>query len=49
MEYSANRLDRDVVASDQIRTVIQTFRDKLFTEIFPRQNGGAKNTDFCQR
>lgn len=34
-EYTANQLDRDVVSIDQIRTVIKTFRDKLFTEIFP--------------
>ena len=33
--YDAKVLDRDVVAVDQIRTVIRTFRDKLFTEIFP--------------
>jgi len=33
--YAANELDRDVVAKDQIRTVIRTFRDRLFTEIFP--------------
>ena len=35
LEYGANKLDRDVVAVDQIRTVVQTFRDKLFTDIFP--------------
>lgn len=35
LEYTANQLDRDVVSLDQIRTVIKTFRDKLFTEIFP--------------
>ena len=35
LEYGANQLDKDVVAEDQIRTVIKTFRDKLFTEIFP--------------
>jgi len=35
LEYSASQLDKDVVSIDQIRTVIQTFRDKLFTEIFP--------------
>ena len=29
------QLDRDVVAPDQIRTVIRTFKEKLFTEIFP--------------
>jgi type I restriction enzyme R subunit len=38
LEYEAGTLDRSVVAKDQIRTVIRTFRDKLFTEIFP----GAK-------
>ncbi len=35
LEYEARALDRSVVAKDQIRTVIRTFRDKLFTEIFP--------------
>ena len=34
-EYDPSRLDRDVVAVDQIRTIIRTYRDKLFTEIFP--------------
>jgi len=33
--YAAEQLDRAVVSKDQIRTVIRTFRDKLFTEIFP--------------
>jgi type I restriction enzyme, R subunit len=33
--YEAGALDRSVVAMDQIRTVVRTFRDKLFTEIFP--------------
>jgi type I restriction enzyme R subunit len=33
--YNANQLDKDVVSEGQIRTVIKTFRDKLFTEIFP--------------
>ena len=27
LAYAPNQLDRDVVAEDQIRTVIQTFRD----------------------
>lgn len=35
LEYDAKELDRSVVAKDQIRTVIKTFRDKLPTEIFP--------------
>ena len=35
VEYKAEQLDRAVVARDQIRTVIRTFRDKVKTEIFP--------------
>ena len=35
LTYTPNQLDRDVVAEDQIRTVVRTFRDRLFTEIFP--------------
>jgi type I restriction enzyme R subunit len=35
LEYDAKALDRDVVAKDQIRTIIRTFRDRLPTEIFP--------------
>lgn len=35
LAYGANALDRDVVAIDQIRTVIRAFKDKLFSEIFP--------------
>ena len=35
LPYDSNQLDRAVVSVDQIRTVIKTFRDKLFTEIFP--------------
>ena len=33
--YDPNQLDRDVVTPDQIRTIVRTFRDKLFSEIFP--------------
>ena len=35
LTYTANQLDRDVVAENQIRLVIRTFRDRLFTDIFP--------------
>ena len=42
-DYTPNQLDRDVVAEDQIRTVIQTFRDRLFTEIFPGPSGRAQD------
>ena len=48
MEYSANQLDRDVVAPDQIRKVIQTFRDNLFTEIFPGRKYVPKTLIFAK-
>ena len=48
MEYSANQLDRDVVADDQIRKVIQTFRDNLFTEIFPSRKHVPKTLIFAK-
>ena len=37
LSYAAAALDRDVVAIDQIRTVIRTFKEKLPTEIFPNR------------
>lgn len=37
LTYPAQVLDRDVVAVDQIRTIVRTFKEKLFTEIFPRR------------
>jgi type I restriction enzyme, R subunit len=33
--YDPTQLDRQVVSMGQIRTVIRTFKEKLFTEIFP--------------
>jgi len=33
--YGASELDKAVVAKDQIRKVVRTFRDKVKTEIFP--------------
>ncbi len=35
VSYGAEALDRAVDAKDQIRTVIRTFKERLFTEIFP--------------
>ncbi|MDP2675316.1 MAG: type I restriction-modification enzyme R subunit C-terminal domain-containing protein [Dehalococcoidia bacterium] len=35
LTYGGTELDRSVVATDQIRTVVRTFRDRLFTDIFP--------------
>jgi type I restriction enzyme R subunit len=47
-QYTAGQLDRDVVAEDQIRTVLQTFRDKLFTEIFPGRKDVPKTLIFAK-
>ena len=48
LTYAPNQLDRDVVAEDQIRTVIQIFRDKLFTEIFPGRKDVPKTIIFAK-
>jgi type I restriction enzyme R subunit len=47
-QYDPKQLDRDVVAEDQIRTVLQTFRDKLFTEIFPGRDQVPKTLIFAK-
>jgi type I restriction enzyme, R subunit len=39
LEYTARELDRSVTAPNQIRTVIQCFKDTLFTELFPDRSG----------
>jgi type I restriction enzyme, R subunit len=48
LAYAPNELDRAVVASDQIRTVIRTFRDRLFTEIFPGRTTVPKTLIFAK-
>jgi type I restriction enzyme, R subunit len=48
VEYTANQLDRAVVAEDQIRTVIQTFKDKLFTDLFPGRSTVPKTLIFAK-
>jgi type I restriction enzyme R subunit len=48
LQYTSEQLDRSVVAPDQIRTVICTFRDKLFTEIFPGRTEVPKTLVFAK-
>ncbi len=48
LEYDAKELDRSVVAKDQIRTVIKTFRDKLPLEIFPGRKEVPKTLVFAK-
>jgi type I restriction enzyme R subunit len=46
--YDPDQLDRDVVAPDQIRTIIKTFKEKLFTEIFPGRTWVPKTLIFAK-
>jgi len=46
--YDPDQLDRDVVAPDQIRTIIKAFKDKLFTEIFPGRTEVPKTLIFAK-
>jgi type I restriction enzyme, R subunit len=48
LTYDAAKLDRAVVAEDQIRTVIRTFRDKVLTDIFPGRSEVPKTVVFCK-
>ena len=48
VEYTETQLDRDVIAVDQIRTVIQTFKEKLFTELFPSRRIVPKTLIFAK-
>ena len=46
--YDGSRLDRDVVAPDQIRTVIRAFKERLFTEIFPGRTTVPKTVIYAK-
>jgi type I restriction enzyme R subunit len=48
LKYAPVQLDRDVVAPDQIRTVVKTFKENLFTEIFPGRKEVPKTLIFAK-
>ena len=48
LAYDGAQLDREVVAEDQIRTVLRTYRDKLFTEIFPGRTDVPKTLIYAK-
>jgi type I restriction enzyme R subunit len=48
LEYEARQLDRDVVAVDQIRTIIRTFNERLRSEIFPGRSEVPKTLVFAK-
>jgi type I restriction enzyme R subunit len=48
LAYGANQLDKEIVAMDQIRTIVRAFRDKLFTEIYPGRTEVPKTLIFAK-
>lgn len=48
LEYGSGQLDRAVTATDQIRTVLEAFRDRLFTDIFPGRSTVPKTLIFAK-
>jgi len=46
--YTANQLDRDVVAESQIRTVLQQFREKVLPDAFPDRTEVPKTLIFAK-
>ncbi len=48
LTYTANDLDRDVVAEDQIRTVVREFRDKVLPDAFPGRQEVPKTLIFAK-
>jgi type I restriction enzyme, R subunit len=48
LEYTDKQLDRAVTSTSQIRTILETFRDRLPTEIFPGRTTVPKTLIFCK-
>ena len=48
LTYEAKDLDRSVIVPSQIRTVIQAFKDALFTDLFPGRTLIPKTLIFCK-
>jgi type I restriction enzyme R subunit len=46
--YTAQELDRSVVVPNQIRTVLEAYRESLFTELFPGRSEAPKTLIFCK-
>ena len=48
LTYDASALDRDVVAPDQIRTVVRAFREKFLPEVFPERTHVPKTLVYAK-
>ena len=46
--YTSRELDRSVVAPNQIRTVLETYRDSVFSELFPGRTTVPKTVIFAK-
>ena len=49
VSYTAADLDRNVVAIDQIRLIVCTFRDRVLCVKFPQAHRGSQDADLRQR
>lgn len=48
VDYKSTQLDRDIVNPSQIRTVIRTFKDNLYTKLFPGRKEVPKTLIFAK-
>ncbi len=48
VDYTPSQLDRDIVNPSQIRTVIRTFKENMFTSLFPRRKEVPKTLIFAK-
>lgn len=48
VDYKPTQLDRDIVNPSQIRTVIRTFKDNLFTVLYPHRKEVPKTLIFAK-
>jgi len=48
IDYRPSQLDRDIVNPSQIRTVIRTFKENIFTSLFPRHKEVPKTLIFAK-
>ena len=48
IDYVPSQLDREIVNPSQIRTVIRTFKENLFTRLFPRRQEVPKTLIFAK-
>jgi type I restriction enzyme, R subunit len=46
--YTPDQIDRSVLVPNQIRTILETYRDSLFTELFPGRNEVPKTLIFAK-